>query len=77
MATYRTRWNQEGLDPEQPLLRVGLANRRRDTPFEGMHVLNSFLVAQVHIQGQNFAAQSEDRLLTCIVNELFIDPAMW
>ena len=31
----RTRWDEEGLDPDQPLLRVGLANRRRDTPYEG------------------------------------------
>ena len=37
----RTRWDQEGLDPAQPLLRVGLANRRRDTPYEGMPTSSS------------------------------------
>ncbi|KAL0030548.1 hypothetical protein WJX79_003716 [Trebouxia sp. C0005] len=42
---FKTRWNQEGLDPSQPLLRVGLANRRRDTPYEG----GVFLVPQLCI----------------------------
>ncbi|KAL0046074.1 hypothetical protein WJX82_001682 [Trebouxia sp. C0006] len=42
---FKTRWNQEGLDPGQPLLRVGLANRRRDTPYEG----GVFLVPQLCI----------------------------
>lgn len=39
MVPCRTRWDEEGLDPDQPLLRVGLANRRRDTPYEGMQCL--------------------------------------
>lgn len=31
----RMRWGEEGLDPEQNLLRVTMANRRQDTPYEG------------------------------------------